>query len=112
MRHLNLALVLVAVTACSSAEDEPVSWEEFQDRAYYEEDTGIFIMNGDEPVKNIDELAAMYWRYRDQFGGTTEQHSIVHQANGGDSKWSPTQAMNLTYCIRKAGLLGLNNGFN
>jgi hypothetical protein len=60
-------------------------------------------MNGDEPVKSVDELRAMYARYVDQFDSysVAEQQSIVHTVNGADSKWSASQAVNLTYCIKK-----------
>ena len=112
---LNPILMLVLV-GCATDSSDVVSWEEFQARAYHEPETGLYIMNGDEPVKDLGELRAMYERYVDQADGfgTTTQYSIVHQANGGDSKWTPAQAVNLTYCIKTGGgfLGSLQGSFN
>ncbi|HEY5937959.1 MAG TPA: M57 family metalloprotease [Kofleriaceae bacterium] len=101
------ALALMA--ACSTGDEGPITWEEFQAQAYQEPDSGLYIVNGDEPVLNEDEMRAMYARYVDQFDSysTTEQALIVHRANGADAKWTSSQAINLTYCIATSG----NGGF-
>ena len=91
--------------ACASDDNKPLSWDEFSAQAYREPDTGLWIVNGDEPVLNDDEMRAMYSRYVDQFDSysTTEQALIVHTSGGVDAKWSASQAQNLTYCIATTG---------
>jgi hypothetical protein len=104
MTKISFAAIAL-LTACSTADEGPLTWEEFQGQAYQEPDTGLYIVNGDEPVMNTDELREMYSRYVDQFDSysTTEQSLIVHRANGADAKWSSSQALNLTYCIARSG---------
>jgi len=70
-----------------------MTFEEFMEVVYQEPDTGIYIVNGDEPILTHKELVAFYETYvRD--GGLAVYHS-----GGQDIKWSASQAQNLTYCV-------------
>ena len=96
--------MLVAATGCAGAGEQPISWEEFQARVYTEPDTGIMIINGDEPHENLTQLAETYWRYVEQFDdadgiGTVRKPAIVNTVNGRDDVWPSSIATNLTYCV-------------
>src|SRR4051812_10258238 len=41
-------------------QDHHPSWEEFRAQAYQEPDTGIFIVDGDEPILNEARLRLLY----------------------------------------------------
>ncbi len=106
--------LLLGFTACSNdsgSEIPVISYEEFKAQAYQEPDTGMFIVNGDEPVENEEQLRAMYDAFLDSVAkaqdraeglGTTEQGLIVNRVSGRDDKWSSTTALNLRYCISKS----------
>src|SRR5690349_11522330 len=100
-------LVLLPVSGCASQEEEqPLSWTEFQRHVHQEAETGIYIVNGDEPAEDIYQLAEQYRRYLDSIDtgiGSSRQPLIVNRVNGADDKWDSTQAMNLTYCVTKSG---------
>lgn len=100
----------MAAAACSSSTDT-LSYEEFKANAYYEADTGVWVINGDELVETEALMHEMYDRYlwsvsaaedRAAGIGTTEQPSIVNRVNGSDDTWSASQALNLTYCISQS----------
>jgi hypothetical protein len=106
-----MAVVVAFVAGCGGAEWEaaskdPLSWEQFRDQAYQEQDTGMYIVNGDELAETEVELRAAYDRYLESFraGGyaVTDAPLCVNRVNGQDDKWSSTTAANLTYCIRKS----------
>jgi hypothetical protein len=109
--RLPLALLLtVSVTAsCASdsAEPTPLTWEEFQAMAVQEPDTGLYIVNGDEPVDGLEQLREMYERYLESHYAAHSDIArdrsalIVNTVNGADDKWSASQAQNLTYCVSK-----------
>jgi serralysin len=105
---LGLALGLATVGCSGGSQIDVLTYEEFKAQAYQEPETGIFIVNGDEPVQNEEELRAMYERFLDSVGkaearadgfGTTEQGLIVNRVNGVDDKWSTTARQNLRYCV-------------
>lgn len=97
-------LLALSVAACGS-DSSILSYEEFRDQAHHEEDTGAYIVNGDELVENEDEMRAMYSRYvasaqaAETGLSTTEQSLIVNRVSGRDDKWAAATASNLTYCI-------------
>ena len=86
---------------------EFLSYEEFKAQAQVEEETGIYIVNGDEIVVDETEMVDMYERYRDSAieayerdgYSTTEQFLIVNRVGGKDDRWPQATASNLTYCI-------------
>lgn len=110
---LVLSVVVLALTACLSAEEpmHPVAiltYEEFRAQAYVEADTGYFIVNGDELVESEFELQMAYSRYVDSSLAAAEtnereQALVVHQVAGVDAAWTPAAALNITYCIDTKG---------
>lgn len=59
---------LVTIPACTldnssipeSTEDTHTSFEDFEAQTYREPDTGIYIVNGDTPIRNIQDLENFY----------------------------------------------------
>ena len=114
MRGMTLAAIgLTALIGCTADVSEPdvVTYDEFKARAYQEPDTGIFIINGDEPVLNEEGMQAAYESYlqsvahaklREQGLATASQELIINRVNGRKDKWDPQTAANLTYCISSA----------
>jgi serralysin len=105
---LGLALGLATVGCSGGSEIDVLTYEEFKAQAYQEPETGMFIVNGDEPVENEEALRAMYERFLDSVAkaearadgySTTEQGLIVNRVNGVDDKWSSTTRLNLRYCV-------------
>ncbi len=69
------------------------SFEEFMTTVYREPWSGVFIVNGDTPIRSVEALREFY-----------EQHVkngalIVHRPNGVDAKWDDVQKLHLTYCV-------------
>ena len=108
--HAFAISALLLAGACADADSDTLTFEEFKAQAYYEEDTGLYIINGDEPAMNVEELQAMYQGYLESSDtdgiGSSQHESIVHMANGQRAVWSASQALNLTYCIKS----GTNKG--
>jgi hypothetical protein len=69
------------------------SFEEFEAHTYREPDTGIYIVDGDTPILDLDSLREFYERYVQQGA------LIVNQVGGVDDRWDDTQKRNLTYCV-------------
>jgi hypothetical protein len=104
-------VVAVALMAgCSAAEDGPMTYAEFKEQVYQEPDTGIYVVNGDEAIENEEGLRAFYERLReseaqalsDEPIASTEQPLCVNRVSGKDDAWSPSAALNLTYCISQS----------
>ncbi len=105
-----LSLGLAAVGCSGDSKIDVLTYEEFKAQAYQEPETGMFIVNGDEPVENEEQLRAMYDAFLDSVAAaearadgfsTTEQALIVNRVSGVDDKWSTTTRQNLRYCISK-----------
>lgn len=71
--------------------DRP-TFEEFVAETLQLED-GTYIVNGDEPIEDLEQLEAFYW----QVFGNGEL--IVNTVGGQDDRWSTQQVGNLTYCV-------------
>ncbi|QSQ27655.1 FG-GAP repeat protein [Pyxidicoccus parkwayensis] len=71
-----------------------LSFEKFVAQAYQEPDTGLYIVDGDTPARDVDELRALYESYRRQRSGLA-----VNTASGADTRWSSAEQRNLTYCV-------------
>ncbi len=103
-----MSIALVFSMGCAGTEDEILSWDEFHDQAYQEEDTGVYVINGDEAYETVHDLASAYERYvetmeRELHGiGRLEEPLAVYRSGGRDIKWSASQARNLTYCITRS----------
>ena len=101
------AIVAAAGLAGCTVGPEFLSYEEFKAQAQVEEETGIYIMNGDEIIETEEGMLDMYERYRDSAieayerdgYSTSEQFLIVNRVGGKDDRWSQAIADNFTYCI-------------
>jgi serine protease len=80
-------------TATSAPEQQRPSFEEFVATVYREPATGIYIVDGDEPVLSVEGLRPYYERL---YGGDA---LTVHQAGGVDQVWNATQKLNISYCV-------------
>jgi serine protease len=75
---------------------QQLTFEEFkQQRAWYDEETGDYIASGDERFVGEQEL-------RDLYDASGQGQLIINRSGGVDTRWSSTQALNLTYCISNA----------
>jgi len=101
-----LTLAVSALTSFGCASEAPIesdtiedvsdtelSFEEFLARTYQEPDTGVYIVDGDMPIENLDALKEFYERHF-QHGAL-----IVDRSGGVDNKWNDTQKLNITYCV-------------
>jgi hypothetical protein len=70
-----------------------VSFEEFEASTYKEPQTGIYIVDGDTPILNLQELESFYQQ------SVLKGGLIVHQSGGVDAAWSAHQKINITYCV-------------
>lgn len=107
---MTLAIGLVTIGCSSSSDTDVLTYEEFKAQAYQEPDTGIYIVNGDEPVETEEQMRQMYEAFLDSAAraddptyASTEQTSIVNRrSNGADDKWTAQQALNITYCVSQS----------
>jgi serralysin len=107
-RFSTSTVLVMGFWAGCSAGPEPLTYEEFEARAYREPETGLRIFNGDELVENEEAMAALYESYltaiadaadREAGLATVEQGLAVNRVNGQDDKWPASVAQNITYCI-------------
>lgn len=95
-------------------QEQQLSWEEFRAQAYREPDTGVFIVNGDEPILNEAGLREFYDRMIDQHASAAEQEGLgqaqqpltVRNITGGPNHWGIPAARDLTYCINATSFGG------
>jgi hypothetical protein len=80
------------VDAVENVGSGSMSWEEFLSVVYQEPDTGIYIVNGDEPVIGRDALEQWYVDH-------VQQGDLAVGNSGSDWKWDATTALNITYCV-------------
>ncbi|MBN9682511.1 MULTISPECIES: M57 family metalloprotease [unclassified Corallococcus] len=70
-----------------------LSFEEFERRTYREPETGIYIVDGDMPMSDLDEL-------REYYDGLSKPGAlIVRTVNGVTATWNSAQKLNLRYCV-------------
>src|SRR5687768_590904 len=105
---LALGLATVGCSNNSESEIDVLTYEEFKAQAYQEPESGLFIVNGDEPVENEEQLRQVYEAFlasvaqaqaREEGYAIAEQGLIVNRVNGVDDKWSSTAAANIRYCV-------------
>lgn len=70
-----------------------LSFEEFKQRTYREPETGIYIVDGDMPMSDVEKLREYY------DGLSTPGALIVHTVGGVDATWNSAQKLNLRYCV-------------
>ncbi|WP_163866625.1 discoidin domain-containing protein [Myxococcus eversor] len=70
-----------------------LGFEAFERSTYREPDTGIYIVDGDMPMSDLEEL-------REYYDGLSKPGAlIVHNVGGVDATWSSTQKLDLRYCV-------------
>ncbi|MFP2904764.1 M57 family metalloprotease [Pyxidicoccus sp. 3LFB2] len=108
-----MGLVSLGMVGCGEAQEAPVSqapvltYEEFRAQAWREPDTGLYIVDGDTPVRDESELRQVYETYvRDARGGgdvaTQRAPLIVNRFNNADDRWDYRRQRNLSYCVSTA----------
>ncbi|OJH38344.1 hypothetical protein BON30_24730 [Cystobacter ferrugineus] len=70
-----------------------MTFSEFKSRVYQEPESGTFIVDGDVPLINEEQLQEHYIRYV-RGGGLS-----VNQSGGADTVWSSTQKLRISYCV-------------
>lgn len=78
------------------SENQALTWEEFRSVIYQEPETGVYIVNGDEPIETDRGLRDFY-NLHVQAGAL-----IVNTVSGRDDAWDADTAMNLTYCVSRS----------
>lgn len=96
-----IAAALALSSACVMEEDDiaaslPLTFEEFEASVYQEPESGVYIVNGDTPVADIDELRDFYNSF---FDGSA---LIVNTVSGSDDVWLGADALDLTYCVSQS----------
>lgn len=102
-RILSLVAAAVLTTACGegvAVVTETMSYDQFLSKVHQEE-SGVFITDGDMAFETEDELRAYY---EENFGPNrliraAAQELAVYRLNGVDVKYSYTRAVNLSYCV-------------
>lgn len=87
----------------AGAESLQPSWEEFLASARFLEEDGIYVANGDETFRNVEELRAYYdARAQPWEIGTRRAPLLLDLTDngGGPNVWSPSQKRQLTYCVK------------
>jgi len=80
-------------------QQEVPTFREFAASTYRDRD-GQFIVNGDEAIRNRQELRTYYDRMvATDDGATHENGLVVNTVYGSDDLWSASQAQSLTYCV-------------
>ncbi|WP_063787451.1 M57 family metalloprotease [Myxococcus hansupus] len=70
-----------------------LSFEEFERSTYREPETGIYIVDGDMPMSDLEEL-------REYYDGLSKPGALtVHAVGSANAVWNSTQKLNLTYCV-------------
>src|SRR5688572_15817767 len=110
MLRIKLALAATLVVSGCSQDDGALTFEQFAAQAYQEEDTGIYVVNGDEIAEDLAQLEDVYARYLDSFEaangdgiGTSQSPLIVNRVRNRDDRWDSGSAQNLTYCVARSG---------
>lgn len=114
--RIALALGLAAV-GCAESGNRVLTYDQFVAQAYREPDTGIYIVNGDEPADTAAQLKQRFAAYletvthmNDPGYAIAAQTSIVNlKSDGTDDKWPAQQALSLTYCVSSSSF-GSNHG--
>lgn len=86
---------VVAVSGTALAGSNVQTFKQYAAGAYQDTDKQ-YIVNGDEPIPNKKALKDYY---NEMTASPTTDGLIINRTFSGDDKWSPSQALNLTYCV-------------
>jgi hypothetical protein len=92
----------LAEVESKGAGTQPLGWEQFLAQVHRDE-TGVYVVNGDEAIGGLDRLRDYYESYvapREQ--GQAQGSLAVYRLNGVDVRISPSQQLNITYCVSSA----------
>lgn len=85
--------------AAAVSRPAPPTWEKFKANTY-KDPSGVYIVNGDEPVGNVAKLRAYYEKMMAAADSNGPSNELVVNTDGGsDDVWSASQVGNLTYCV-------------
>jgi hypothetical protein len=108
MKRFVFAVAMLAGAGCTVGPDV-ITYQQFKAQAAVEEDTGIYIVNGDEMVDSEEAMHDAYQRFLesayaavDDGYSTVEQGLIVNLVGGKDDRWPQATASNLTYCVSQS----------
>lgn len=96
-----VAGLLAAWAGCGGYDDvnvgsnrDGLSFEEFVETVYREPwEGGLWIVNGDEPIEDMEQLRDFYLKLSSQGA------LIINEVNGSDDRWTDSEKLDLTYCI-------------
>ncbi|MEM9455471.1 MAG: hypothetical protein AAGF11_14915 [Myxococcota bacterium] len=98
----------VVLSACADTEAGDArtpTWEEFRQSAFEEPQTGVFVVDGDIALPDLDALEAYYWDgVADSEREPAEQSfrlaiNILRNTGGEQDKWSLEERRRLSYCV-------------
>lgn len=94
------------------ANPAPLTFADFKARTYVEPGSGLYVVDGDTPVRGDEALMKFYHDHVLQRSegkiASVQQPLIVHQSGGTDATWASPQRQHLTYCVSAA--FGANQG--
>jgi Dual-action HEIGH metallo-peptidase len=111
VRGLSTCLLLVVascgLTGGDDAGSSALTWEEFRAGVYQEPGTGMFIVDGDIPLKSEAQLRAFFdgnvqaWAAaaRGEKLSQTQSQLAINRVGNADDRWSHLQVRDLTYCV-------------
>ncbi|MGE0790043.1 MAG: matrixin family metalloprotease [Sandaracinaceae bacterium] len=114
---LGLAMGACASGAPSDLDVRPnapaLTFEEFVANAVRDESRDVWIVDGDTPVRTLEELREVYehiGRTRVAYGTSDANPNALSlaQAGGGDDVWDGSSVLNLTFCVDQS--FGSNHG--
>ena len=82
------------------APEQGLTWEQFRDQAVYEPEYDVYVFDGDTTAEGLGALREYYEQYvRVPEYAQARGELCVYVSGGQDVKWTPSQALNLTYCV-------------
>jgi serralysin len=104
---IGLGIASLSLGGCASEAEGPMDFESFKSAVIQEPDTGIYIVNGDEPLDSIEELYEYFLAFSDQERleaeglGQSQGGLTINVVNGQWDRWPAGST--LTYCISSKG---------
>jgi serine protease len=94
----NLSVVAMVAASCGGGTiegrfDRETAWDMFLEDTYREDESGIFVVDGDTPMVDVKHLREYY------FTEVAGDALTVARRGGVDAKWSDSEKRALTYCV-------------
>lgn len=109
-RKTTMALAVVgglALGACAEADADESgipTWDEFRRSAFQEPQTGVYVVDGDVALRDLDALEAYYWNARADVEDSDEvgfRLAINLADNGKRDAWGLDRRRALSYCVSR-----------